>query len=218
MVRKELNCNSATSLAVGALPGGVTMRIILAVLILLLGFGPDATRAQDAEGQNWQLLRTLMGHTSLVHSVAFFPDGRRALSGSGANGDGLRLWDLATGQTLKTFTGKNLNLTSAAYSPDGTRALSGDAFQGVVRLWDLATGQTLKTFNVASVMSVPPWPSAAVTKFAACSCQEAQAWRCGNRRRPSACRRCSRRASISGAVKVHCGPVECAVSLGTVRA
>jgi clan AA aspartic protease (TIGR02281 family) len=122
------------------------MRIIRAVLILLLGFGPHTTRAQSAEGQNWQVLRTLTGHIGGVNSVAFSPDGKQALTGSSRYGDGCHLWDLATGQTLKTVTGKALQVTSVAFSPDGKRALWG-SFDGTVHLWDLATGQTLKTLT-----------------------------------------------------------------------
>ena len=122
------------------------MRVILAVLILLLGFGPDATRAQSAEGQNWQVLRTLTGHEGGVNSVAFSPNGKWALSGSSQFGDGFHLWDLGTGRSLKTVTGKTLQITSVAFSPDGARALTG-SFDGTLRLWDLATGNTLLTLK-----------------------------------------------------------------------
>jgi len=38
-------------------------------------------------------LRTFTGHTDIVWSVAFSPDGARALSGS--DDDTLKLWDLS---------------------------------------------------------------------------------------------------------------------------
>jgi Trypsin-like peptidase domain/WD domain, G-beta repeat len=128
------------------------MRVILAALILLMpGFRADVARAQAAGGQNWQVLRTMTGHRGGVNSVAFSPDGQRTLSGSGAYGDGLRLWDLATGQTVRTLTGHTMGVTSVAFTPDGKRALSG-SLDGTVHLWDLVKyGQTIKTLMAPSV-------------------------------------------------------------------
>ena len=122
------------------------MWVVLGFLVLLLELGIDATLAQSTNGQNWEVLRILSGHTGGINSVTFSPDGKRALSGSGRYGDSLRLWDLATGQTLKTVTGKALQVTSVTFSPDGKRALWG-SLDGTVRLWDLASGQTLLTLK-----------------------------------------------------------------------
>jgi clan AA aspartic protease (TIGR02281 family) len=119
------------------------MRVVHAVLILLLGFALNATRVQGAEGQNWQVLRILTGHTGGVHSVAFSPDGKRALSVSGGE---FRIWDLTTGQILKTIAGKRFWFESVALSPDGRRALSGST-DGTLRMWDLATGKTVLTLK-----------------------------------------------------------------------
>jgi hypothetical protein len=51
------------------------MRIIRAVLIPLLVFGPHATHAQSGEGQNWQVVRNLTGHMGGVNFLAFSPNG-----------------------------------------------------------------------------------------------------------------------------------------------
>jgi WD40 repeat protein len=113
------------------------MRVILAALVLLMpGFRADVARVQAAGGENWQVLRTMIGHRGGVNSVAFSPDGQRTLSGSGA----YRLWDLATGQTVRTLPGHTMGVV-----------LSG-SLDGTVHLWDLVKyGQTIKTLMAPSV-------------------------------------------------------------------
>jgi WD40 repeat protein len=54
-----------------------------------------------------QSLCTFSGHSNVVNSVAFSPDGRTALSGS--DDSTLRLWEMATGKELRTFRGHTSN-------------------------------------------------------------------------------------------------------------
>ena len=80
------------------------------------------------------LVRTLLGQGGRIHSVAFHPDGKRALS---ASQDGVvRVWDLATGAEVAALKGHNGPVFGIAVSPDGAKVLSGgdDKF---LRLWDL---------------------------------------------------------------------------------
>jgi WD40 repeat protein/serine/threonine protein kinase len=97
-----------------------------------------------------QCLRTFEGHEEheeyggSVQSVAFSPDGRFILTGSGENT--LRLRDVATGQILRTFEGHKKEINSLAFSPDGRFALSGSSDKAL-RLWDVATGKCLRTFE-----------------------------------------------------------------------
>src|SRR5689334_3901350 len=57
----------------------------------------------EAQSRTDRLIRTLVGHSDWVQSVAFSPDGRTALSGS--SDQTLKLWELATGKEFRTFRG-----------------------------------------------------------------------------------------------------------------
>jgi WD40 repeat protein len=86
----------------------------------------------------------LRGHTDLVASVAFSPDGRRVLSGSF---DGtMRLWDVAKEQEIRLFQRHTGWVTCVAFCPDGRRALAG-YYDWSIRLWDLESGQELRRFT-----------------------------------------------------------------------
>jgi WD40 repeat protein len=76
--------------------------------------------------------------------VAFSPDGKQVVSGSGDRT--VRLWDAATGAALQTLEGHTQWVSSVAFSPDGKQVVSGSD-DHTVRLLDAATGAALQTLE-----------------------------------------------------------------------
>jgi WD40 repeat protein len=73
------------------------------------------------------------GHTSMVTSVAFSPDGKHIVSGSGDQT--VQVWDAESGQVVSgPFEGHTDGVTSVAFSPDGKHILSGSGDQ-TIHMW-----------------------------------------------------------------------------------
>jgi len=89
-------------------------------------------------------IRTFSGHTRQVQSVAFSPDGRYALSGSGDKT--LKLWEINSGTEIRSFNGHTDWISSVTFSPDGQYALSGSADK-VLKMWDVNSGTEIRTFT-----------------------------------------------------------------------
>jgi len=123
------------------------------------GAAPGQPKARTAfKGKEYTIVPRA-GHSSEIHSVAFSPDGRLALTGSEDNT--AKMWDVATGRELRTLAGDtgtvtpfaSSTVTSVAFSPDGRLALTGTRSRsefgspGTVKLWDVATGRELRTLE-----------------------------------------------------------------------
>ncbi len=88
--------------------------------------------------------QTLKGHTDRVTSVAYSPDGKRIVTGSGDST--AKVWDAETGQEFVTLKGHSGGVTSVAYRLDGRRIVTG-SWDKTARVWDGETGQELQTFK-----------------------------------------------------------------------
>jgi len=123
-------------------------------------FSPDgrwiASRAAPGEKLLlWDVasgtLRRQINVDASWHGLAFSPDGRRILAGSGAD---LQLFDTATGAPIRRFTlvgrrevriavgeDRGWTVSSVEFSPDGQRIMFGGA------IFNAATGQPIHTFD-----------------------------------------------------------------------
>ena len=99
----------------------------------------------------------LKGHTDLVTSVAYGPDGKRLAS---ASVDGtVKVWDATSGQEMLTLKGHTDAVLSVAFNSDRTRVASASVDQ-TVKVWDATNGQATLTLKghtgwVRSVAFIP---------------------------------------------------------------
>ncbi len=86
--------------------------------------------------------RSLEGHSDLIFSVAFSPNGEILASGSGDNK--IKLWDWKTGTELKTLAGHQNGITRVVFSPDGT-LLASASQDNTIKLWNWQEGREIKS-------------------------------------------------------------------------
>jgi len=91
--------------------------------------------------ENPEINTLLKGHTGIVASVAFSPDGKTFASGSYDNT--IILWDSVTGKQLQQLKGHDSYVASVAFSLDGQTLASG-GWDKTIILWDTATGKQLQ--------------------------------------------------------------------------
>ncbi len=96
---------------------------------------------------------TFGGHTGPVYSVAWSPDGKRIVSGSGDHT--LKVWDAEKGQEVLSPKGHTSPVMSVAWSPDGKRIVSGSQ-DNTLKVWDAEKGQHVLSLkgHASPVMSV----------------------------------------------------------------
>jgi WD40 repeat protein len=134
--------------------GGIAEALVLAYNANhTAAFSPDGRRLAfitDKTATVWDLaqgkaLFELAGHTNLVYSVAWSPDGSRLATASEDNT--AQVWDAVDGQALLTLSGHQKAVTMAAWSPDGSR-LATASRDGTVIVWEAATGKQIAQMKV----------------------------------------------------------------------
>jgi len=87
----------------------------------------------------------IRGHSGMVLSVAFSPDGKRVVSGS--YDKTVKIWNYETfGAAVPTLRGHSERVNSVAFTPDGKRVVSGSGDK-LVKIWDVEAGTEVTTLS-----------------------------------------------------------------------
>ena len=90
-------------------------------------------------------LYTYRGHSEIVSSVAWSPNGKYIASGS--YDKTVQVWDALTGKTVLIYRGHNYAVLSVAWSPDGTRIASSGDTVSTVQVWEALSGRIVLDIN-----------------------------------------------------------------------
>jgi WD40 repeat protein len=144
--RKELK-----SLQVLANPKGIVAFAADGRLALAGGLVDRTPGLWDVEAGKH--LRAFDGtHVSGVYSLAFSPDGKRALSGGFDRA--VRLWDVSTGKELRRFKAAagmvEGSVNALIFSPDGRQAFLSGGVTPSPSLWEVERGEVVRLFKTTS--------------------------------------------------------------------
>ncbi|KZP05641.1 WD40 repeat-like protein [Athelia psychrophila] len=101
---------------------------------------PSLMRLKSSKLNQWPAeLKKFEGHSQIVFSIAYSPDGTHIISGS--EDKSVRVWDAETGAvTAGPLMGHTAVVRFVAYSPDGKRVASGSEDK-TIRVWGTETGE-----------------------------------------------------------------------------
>lgn len=112
---------------------------------IAIGSGESTTRIWDAKtGMLERTLQRTDEKDTLIHSIAFSPDGTLLAAGDGP--DTISIWNIATGKRKHELKGHTNTVKNMAFSPDGSTLASISADSNIF-LWDTTTWQQIGTLT-----------------------------------------------------------------------
>jgi serine/threonine protein kinase len=95
--------------------------------------GTPASKTGEPGPEQWVLKERLSGHTQMVNTVSFSPNG--SLLASGGDDRSVKIWRVSDGQEVRTLYGNGDHIKRVAFSKDGNILVS-TGRDGWIRWWD----------------------------------------------------------------------------------
>jgi len=99
---------------------------------------------KDGEKMEFSRERYYIDNSTTYSSVAYSPDGKRIISGSGDKT--VKVWDAKSFKLIAILKGHQKSVLSAAYSSDGKRIISGSS-DNTIKVWDAKSFKLIVTLK-----------------------------------------------------------------------
>jgi len=92
-------------------------------------------------------VRSFVGHSDYVRSVAFSPSDGGAYLATGSDDTTAKVWDVQSGKCVRSFVGHSDYVRSVAFSPsDGGAYLATGSDDTTAKVWDVQSGKCVRSF------------------------------------------------------------------------
>ncbi len=119
-------------------------RYLLPLFFFIIAPSLPAQQADQNAARVRPQLVLQIGHRSLIHCLAYAPDGK--LLASGSDDETIKLWSAHNGLLLHTLAAAT-QVTALGFTPDGQTLVSGGQ-NDKLRFWNVATGALQRTLTL----------------------------------------------------------------------